>query len=151
MTRSAESVPAGVAAQAGAWGRGDAALFVLLVTDLALIAVQFALAGFGAFAMDKTPTDNAYGAHMATGLVIAGLTLIILVTVLASRPARARRRTLWPTVVLAVLTIAVQPALGEAGTKVPAVGALHGLNGLVIAVLAAWLTVETARRRAAAR
>ena len=71
MTRSAESAPAGVAARPGTSGRGDAVLFVLLVTDLALIAAQFALAGFGAFAMDKTPTDNAYGAHMVMGLAIA--------------------------------------------------------------------------------
>ena len=136
---------------AAVWGRPDTALFGLAVTTLVAIAVQFALAGFGAFTMDKTPGDNAYGAHAALGLVIAVLTLAVLVTTLAGRAARANPRTLWLAVALAVLAIAVQPVLGSSGQTVPFLGALHGLNAVIIFALTGWLTGETARRRAAAR
>ena len=147
-----QSAPHGAPhARAAAWGRADTALFALAATTLAAIAVQFALAGLGAFTMDKTPTDNAYGAHAVLGMVIAALTLLILVATLASRAARAHAATLWLAVALAVLTIAVQQILGGAGQKVPALGALHALNGLVIFALTGWLTAATGRRRAAAR
>ena len=134
-------------ARAAAWGRSGTVLFALAATTLAAIAAQFALAGFGAFTMDKTPSDNAYGAHAVLGLVIAALTLAVLIAVLAGRAARADSTT----VRLAVLAIAVQPVLGSTGQNVPAVGALHALNGLVIFALAGWLTGATGRRRAAAR
>jgi hypothetical protein len=134
---------------AAAWGRADTALFALAVTTMLAIAVQFALAGFGAFAMDKTPSDNAYGPHAVLGMVIALLELLILITVLVSRPARTHRLTLWLAVALAVLAIPVQPLLGSAGQSVAGVGALHALNGLIIFALTGWLTGETARRRAA--
>jgi hypothetical protein len=52
---------------------------------------------------------------------------------------------------LVLLAIPVEPLLGDAGTKVPVVGALHALNGLLICALAGWLMAETGRRRAAAR
>lgn len=137
--------------RAAAWGRADTTLFALAVTTLVAIAVQFALAGFGAFTMDKTPTDNAYGAHAALGMAIGLLTLAVLITTLAGRAARAHRTTLWLAVALAVLAIAVQPILGSSGQTVPFLGALHGLNAVIIFALTGWLTAETARRRAAAR
>ena len=151
MARTSQPAPAGERAQAAAWGRRDTVLFALVVTTLALVAVQFALAGFGAFTMDKTPTDNAYGAHMVLGVVIGVMTWLILAAALASRPARAHPRTLRLAVTLAVLAIPVEPLLGEAGQRVPFLGALHALNGLVIWALAGWLMSETGRRRAAAR
>lgn len=133
------------------WGRGDATVYVLAIVNLALITAQFALAGFGAFTMDKTPGDNAYGAHAVVGLLIAAATLVILVTVLVSPAARARRRTLRLAVSLAVLSVALQPLLGDAGTKVPVLGALHALNAVAISFLACWLTWEMVRRRRAVR
>lgn len=132
-------------------GSGDTFLFGLAVTTMVAIAVQFALAGFGAFTMDKTPSDNAYGAHSILGMVIALLTLAILVTVLAVRSARTQPRTMWLAVALVVLALPLQPILGSVGQTVPAVGALHALNGLVIFALTGWLTGETGRRRALAR
>jgi hypothetical protein len=54
-------------------------------------------------------------------------------------------------VTLALLAIPVEPLLGEAGQRVPVVGAVHALNGLVICALTGWLMAETGRRRAAAR
>jgi hypothetical protein len=47
-----------------------------------LIALQFAPAGFAAFTMDKTPTDNAYGAHMILGVVIGAMAWLILAAML---------------------------------------------------------------------
>ena len=154
MARSSSTASARRSAPPTVWGRADVVLLALAVTALALIAVQFALAGFGAFTMDKTPTTSAqhdYGAHVVLGLVIAVLTLSILGAALTSRTARGHRRTLWLTVTLAVLSVAAQPLLAEAGTHVPVLGALHALSGLIIFAVAGWLTWETARRRAASQ
>lgn len=137
--------------RAAGWGRADAVLFALAVITMVAITVQFALAGFGAFTMDKTPTENAYGAHAVLGMVIALLELLILAATLASRSARAHSATLRLAVAVAVLATAVQPLLGSAGQKVPVAGALHALNGLIIFALTGWLAGQTARRRAVAR
>jgi hypothetical protein len=154
MTRTSHPEAVGQQAQHQPWGRLDTVLFVLVATVLTLVAVQFALAGFGAFTMDKnpaTPTDHAFGPHMVLGLIIAALTVLILAVTLADRAARRRRRTLRLAVTLAVLALIVEPLLGESGTRVPFLGALHALNGLVICALTGWLLAETARRRTAAK
>lgn len=149
MTNTPRPPLAGAPAGPVARGRGDTVLYALAIVALVLIAVQFALAGFGAFTMDKTPTDNVYGPHAVVGLLIVAMTVFILVAVLASRAARAHRRTLWLAVSLAVLSVAVEPALGSGGTTIPVLGALHALNGLVIFVLTGRLTWETNQRRRA--
>jgi hypothetical protein len=151
MARATGHAPASEQARPGTRGRSDTMLVVLAAVTLVLIAVQFAAAGFGAFAMGKTPTDNVYNAHVVLGLVTAVMTLLILGAVLASQTARKHRRTLWLAVTLAVLTVLGQPLLGEGGKHVPAVGSVHALNGLAIAAVLAWLTLETARRRAVTR
>ena len=151
MTGSSHSALAGEPAAPGTWGRGDRVLLILAVVTLVLIAVQFALAGFGAFTMDKTPTDNAYGAHMVLGVVIGVMTWLILATVLASRTARTHPRTLRLAIAVALLALPVEALLGDTGQHIPALGALHALNGLAIFALTGWLTGETVRRRAAAR
>jgi hypothetical protein len=154
MTRTSHPEAVGQQAQHQPWGRLDTVLFVLVATVLTLVAVQFALAGFGAFTMDKnpaTPTDHAFGPHMVLGLIIAALTVLILAVTLADRAARRHRRTLRLAVTLAVLALIVEPLLGESGTRVPFLGALHALNGLVICALTGWLLSETARRRTAAK
>jgi hypothetical protein len=150
MAGTPHPAPAGARAEAEAWGRCDAALLALAAATLVLLAAQFALAGFGAFTMIKTPTDNAYRAHLILGLATGVMTWLILAAALASRPARAQSRTWRPAVALALLAIPVEPLLGEAGTRVPLLGALHALTGLVICALAGWLMAETGRRRAAA-
>jgi hypothetical protein len=154
MTRTSQQEAVGQQAQHQPWGRLDTVLFVLVATVLTLVAVQFALAGFGAFTMDKnpaTPPDHAFGPHMVLGLIIAALTVLILAVTLADRAARRHRRTLRLAVTLAVLALIVEPLLGESGTRVPFLGALHALNGLVICALTGWLLSETARRRTAAK
>jgi hypothetical protein len=88
---------------------------------------------------------------MALGVAIGVLAWITLVGVLIGPAARGHAGKLWPAVALALLTIPVEPLLGEAGQHVPAVGALHAVTGLAIFALAAWLTGATARQREAAR
>ena len=151
MPRTSHPARAGARTPQDTWGRPDTGLLALTATILVLVAAQFALAGFGAFAMVKSPADHAYGVHMVLGLVIGALTWLILVTTLASRPARSHPRTLRPAITLAVLAIPVEPLLGEAGKHAPVVGALHALNGLAICALTGWLLVATRRRRAAHR
>jgi hypothetical protein len=147
MAGTARPAPAGERAMPRGHEHASPVVAVLSAVSVALVAAQFALAGFGAFAMDKTPADNDYGPHIVLGLVIAAMTLVILGAVLASRPTRGNPRVLWPAVALAVLAVPVQPLLGDSGQSVPAVGALHVLNGLVIFALVCWLTWETTRGR----
>ncbi len=94
--------------------------------------------------------DHAYAAHMVLGVVIAVTTLLILAVAVGGRAARGHRRTLRLAVTLAALALVVEPLLGEAGARVPLLGALHALNGLAICALAASLLSETRRRRTAA-
>jgi|SRR5580658_9404575 uncharacterized membrane protein YidH (DUF202 family) len=151
MARTSHPAQAGQLAQNESWSRRDTVLLALTATNLVLLAAQFALAGFGAFTMDKTPTDNAYGAHLVLGVVIGVMTWLILAAVLASRPARTQPHSLRLAVTLAVLAIPVEPLLGEAGQHMPLLGALHALNGLVICALTGWLAGQTYHRRTAAR
>lgn len=130
-------------------GRGGRALLSLAAATAVLIAAQFALAGFSTFTMDKTPADNTFAAVGAGGYAVAAMTLAVLVAVLASRPARTHRRTLWLAVTLAALSVAVMPATGAAGKTTPLLGALHVLIAVLIFAAAAWLTLEAARRRPA--
>jgi len=148
--RTTHPAPTGERAQGVAWGRRDALLFALAVLTLALLAAQVALAGVGAFTMDTTPTDNAYGAHLVLGVVLGALAWLILTATLASRPARTHPRTLWLAVTLAVLSLPVEPLLGDTGQRVPVLGALHALTGVAICALTGWLLAETGRRRRAA-
>jgi len=96
VPRTSHPARAGARTPQDTWGRPDTGLLALTATTLVLVAAQFALAGFGAFAMVKSPADHAYAAHMVLGLVIGVLTWLILVATLASRPARAHPRTLRP-------------------------------------------------------
>jgi predicted RND superfamily exporter protein len=151
MASTSHQAGAGQRAQDAARGRGGAALLALTRLTLALVAVQFALAGFGAFSAVQAPARHDYGAHMVLGVIIGALTWLILAAVLVSRPARTRRVTVWPAVALALLTIPVEPLLAEAGRRVPFVGALHALNGLAICALTVVLMLQATRRRTAAR
>ena len=135
----------------GSSSRREAVLLVLTSVTLTVIAVQFALAGLGAFTTIKTPRGDAYAAHMAAGIAIGALAWIILATVLTSPAARRRAGMLWPAAALALLAIPVEPLLGEAGQHVPAIGALHAVTGLAIFALDAWLTGAAARQREAGR
>jgi len=151
MASTSQQAAAGARAPAEGWGRPDTALLALTATTLILLAAQFALAGFGAFTKITSPAVHAYGAHMVLGVVIGALTWLIVAATLASRPARAHRRAVWLAVTMAILTIPVEPLLAEAGRHVPAVGALHALNGLAICALAGWLLAANRGRQASHR
>lgn len=151
MAGSIRVAPTGEQARPGTRGRGDAVLTMLTAVTLALVALQFAAAGFGAFSMMKTATDsNSYKAHMALGMIIAVMTLLVLAAVLANRAARQHRRTLGMALILVLLAGPTEPLLGEAGKHVPWVGALHALVGVSIAALLFRLLTETTSRRKAA-
>lgn len=151
MAGTAHPAMSGERAQPASWGRSDAALFALTSVTIVVLALQFALAGLGAFTMDDTPKDNVYPAHVVLGLISALLSVLILGVVLANQTMRANNRTRWLAITLVLTTLVLQPALGEGGLHVPAIGALHGLNGLVIFLVAGWLTLDTHRRRALSR
>lgn len=151
MAGTSHPAPAAGRTRQAGWSRPDTVLLAHMATTVVLIAAQFALAGLGAFTMDKTPTDNAYGAHMVLGVVIGVMAWLALALVLTSRSARAHRKTLSLAVTLALLAIPAEPLLGEAAQRVPALGTLHALTGLAIFALAGWLTGESGRRRTAAR
>jgi hypothetical protein len=73
MASTSQQAPAGARAQDQSWGRPDTALLALMATTLILLAVQFALAGFGAFTMVRSPAADAYAAHMVLAIcVLAG-------------------------------------------------------------------------------
>lgn len=107
----ADPRPAGGVARAH---RGLALLF------LALVVVQFFLAGLGAFGAES------YSAHRGLGdaLGLLGLVLLILAAV-------GRREALQASAVLFVLLI-VQAILGGAGDDVGVLGGLHPVNALAI-------------------
>ncbi|MBO0805632.1 MAG: hypothetical protein J2P25_21465 [Nocardiopsaceae bacterium] len=135
-------------AGAGPVGDRDGTVLLSLASaTVVLIAAQFALAGFSTFTIDKTPADNTFAAVGTGGYAVAAMTLAVLVAVLASRPARTHRRTLWLAVTLTVLSVAVMPTTGAAGTTTPLLGALHVLIAVIIFAAAGWLTIEVARRR----
>jgi heme A synthase len=81
---------------------------------------QFVLAGYSAFG----GTD--WEPHQAFGSLLTLIALVLLVVAFA-----ARREALQASAVLFGLML-LQHVLGMVGTDVPALGALHPLNGLLI-------------------
>jgi heme A synthase len=121
------------------------------------IIVQVALAGFGAFSAakkvgdgpnDTTPSltnkqfDHGFGPHDALGYLIFLASILLLIFALASRFDRKR-------VLLALampLLVFVQIVLAVAGGSIPAIGALHPLNALIIVGFGGYLAREAYRR-----
>jgi Family of unknown function (DUF6220) len=91
----------------------------IAVLAMALIAAQFFLAGAGAFGA------TSFDAHKTVGSV---LVLIALLGLLAA--ALARRFVGHAALFLGAT--ALQLALGALGADTPWIGALHGLNALVV-------------------
>ena len=123
----------------------------------AAVIVQVALAGFGAFSAakkvgdgpnDTTPSltnkqwDHGFGPHDALGYLIFLASILLLIFALASRFDRKR-------VLLALgvpLLVFVQIVLAIAGGNIPAIGALHPLNALIIVGFTAYLAREAYRK-----
>jgi hypothetical protein len=89
------------------------------------------------------PEAVGFSIHGVNGMLI--IPLIALLLVLSSFFAKISGASKWAGLVL--LLVAVQIALGLGGHAIPAVGALHGLNALLLFSAA----VYTARRGRTAR
>jgi hypothetical protein len=117
---------------------------ILIGVALQVASIAFGLFGIEADAEDGATIDRAYDNfglswHAIAGTVIGILALVLLILSFFTRIERGR--TLAAGLVGLVL---VQFVLATVAFGLPAIGALHGLNGLVIAGVA-----EAAARRAA--
>jgi hypothetical protein len=113
----------------------------------AAVLVQIAFAGYGAFyaankvsdtTIDEDTFGDGFGPHAALGyLLVLGVLLAVIIALLA----RPGRRTVLLTVGAFGLVI-LQVLLAWFGFEVPAIGALHPLNALVIAALLGSLAAQ---------
>lgn len=104
------------------------------------VLVQIAFAGYGAFyatdkvhdaTIDESTFEDGFGLHIGFGyLILLGVLLAVIIALLA----RPGKKTVLLTVGAFGLVI-LQIVLAWTGGTVPAVGALHALNALVIAGL----------------
>jgi hypothetical protein len=105
----------------------------------AAVAVQFLLAGAGAFGA------TSFQPHTAIGWAVAAVSLLVLLAALVGRSETRASGVLFAAV-------AAQVALGVLGSQSSAwFGAVHGLNALVVAGAAATLARRTAQRSSSAR
>lgn len=114
---------------------------------LALIVVQIAFAGFGAFdtvdnaaagPVDENSVDDSWGLHIGFGYLVLLGSLLTLILALIARVGRQR---VLQAVGIFVLVI-VQVLLAWFGSEVPAIGALHPVNAFLIVGAAGALTVR---------
>lgn len=106
---------------------------------LAAVIVQFFLAGLGVFAGD-------FQAHVTLGYSLLFITLIGLVLAFA---ARLPWRTIGLTALLPVLVVLQSVFIEIWHAGLPAVAALHVVNGLAIFSLAGFLALRSRRFLAA--
>lgn len=117
---------------------------------LATIAVQFVLAGLGAFdaVHGDVVKDSFFRLHDRFALVVIAATVLTLIAALVTRSGRA---AIGEAFLVALLAGPAQHELATAGADhAPWVGSLHVLNGLLILALAAHLAfpgIGSARRR----
>ena len=83
---------------------------ILAMATGTLVAVQFALAGFGAFGSFHKERD--WSAHETLGTIIGVFTILVLIAAIVARPGR---RPLTAAIVLFVLAAPIQPILANAG------------------------------------
>ena len=103
----------------------------LLILFLALIAIQFLLAGFGVFS-EEGPFGDDMDPHRIVGNLLGLLALILLILAAVGRVGKP---LLPMTAALFVLTL-IQGFLAIAGQDTNLLGALHTLNALLIFTLA---------------
>lgn len=115
---------------------------------LTLIAVQFGLAGYGAFAaLDGGDLKNgAWAPHTMLGYLIA--LLLVVEAVLAATQRLGTTAVQW-MVLVALLAAVGQPLLGVLGHSAGAwFGFLHALNGVTIAAVLGIVTAQVGRASA---
>jgi uncharacterized protein DUF6220 len=118
----------------------------LLLVFLLAVAVQIFLAGLGVFSFgngDRAGGDHAFRAHQGLGFAIGGISILLLVLAIAARPGRL---ALWLAGALVVQTCLLQSLLDSLGDDSALFGALHALDGLLIAASAGIQYVLVRRR-----
>jgi hypothetical protein len=106
---------------------------------LALVVLQIAFAGFGAFdiveklgaegtSVDEESLEDSWGLHSGFGYLVL---LASLITVLLALVARVGRQRVLHSLGIFGLVI-VQVLLAWFGSEVPIIGALHPLNAFLI-------------------
>jgi hypothetical protein len=116
---------------------------------LALVVLQIAFAGFGAFdvtekvgaegtSIDEESVDDSWGLHIGFGyLVLLGA----LLTVLLALVARVGRQRVLHSLGIFGLVI-LQVLLAWFGSEVPIIGALHPINAFLILGAVGSLTIR---------
>ena len=114
------------------------AIYRYWISIIALaVVVQIGLAGYGAFyaadkvsdtTIDEDTFETGFGAHIGLGYLIFLLTIVAVILALLARPGK---RTVLMTVG-ALALVFLQIVLASIGESVPAVGALHPINALLI-------------------
>jgi hypothetical protein len=116
------------------------------------VLVQIAFAGYGAFyatekvhdaTIDESTFEDGFGLHLGFGyLILLGVLLAVIIALLA----RPGKRTVLLTVGALGLMI-LQVLLAWTGGTIPAVGALHAINALLIAGLLGSLAAQEWRMK----
>ena len=111
--------------------RPGQALVLTATVAMALIALQFVLAGYGIFERQYHRADDGwFEPHQAVGYLTILATIAVLVVAVMTRRSRSVKVRAGAVVVLAVL----QPLLAGLGTDTnPWWGVLHALDAVVIA------------------
>jgi heme A synthase len=111
--------------------RPGQALVTTATVAMALIALQFVLAGYGIFERQYHKADDGwFEPHQAVGYLTILATIAVLVVAVMTRRSRSVKVRAGAVVVLAVL----QPLLAGLGTDTnPWWGVLHALDAVVIA------------------
>jgi hypothetical protein len=119
----------------------DIAYVYLSVLLVAGVLVQVYLAGVGAFGVNslKIAKATSFDAHRNFGAVLDVTALVLLILALA---ARQSRRTLISALVLAILMVPVQSALGTLGESNSWAGGLHAFDGMLILLLSVVIAVS---------
>jgi Mn2+/Fe2+ NRAMP family transporter len=114
------------------------------------ILVQVFLAGVGVFGDHAAKVANAssFDPHRALGTVLGIVAVVLFLVALA---ARESRRTVVGALLLAVLTLAAQPALANSGDSNKWVGGFHAFDGMLILLISLWLAGTSHRREAQRR
>lgn len=136
-TGSSTSAPSGTASTAGY-------LMTARVT-LALIAVQFALAGLAAFQGlgGKDAKDSWWAPHSMLGYGLGLLTLVLVGFAIVHKLGRSVVRG---TAIAAALTLIGQPVLAMLGDEAtPWFGLLHALDGVVVAAILGIISAQVGR------
>jgi hypothetical protein len=119
---------------------------------LALVVLQIAFAGFGAFdvvekassagaSVDEESMDDSWGLHIGFGYLVLLVSLIAFVLALIARVGR--QRVLHSLGIFGL--VIVQILLAWFGSEVPIIGALHPVNAFLILGAIGALTMRERR------